>query len=78
MADEASDQLEIFSKPGCPYTRELKRKPEHDGTPYVEHNVEGDPAALRRMLELNGGQRSVPTIVMGEQVTVGFHGTWKV
>jgi hypothetical protein len=29
---------------------------------------------LRRMLELNGNRRQVPTIVQGEGVTVGFHG----
>ncbi len=75
MAETAVNQVEIFSKPGCPYTRGLKRKLEHDGTPYVEHNIEGDPAALRRMLELNGGRRQVPTLVKGEQVMVGFHGT---
>lgn len=75
MAEEASNQAEIFSKPGCPYARGLKRKLEHDGTSYVEHDVQRDPAALRRMLEMNGGRRNVPTIVMREQVTVGFHGT---
>lgn len=75
MAEEANTQVEVFSKPGCPYTRALRRKLQHDGTPYVEHDVESDPATLHRMLELNGGRRNVPTIVMGEQVIVGFHGT---
>jgi len=74
MAEEAIKQAEVFTKHGCPYTRALKRKLQHDGTPFVEHNVEDNPAALQRMLELNGGRRSVPTIVMGERVIVGFHG----
>jgi DNA-binding transcriptional ArsR family regulator/glutaredoxin len=69
---------EIFTKPGCPYCRALKRKLEHDGTRYVEHDVQGDPQARRRMMDLNGGRREVPTIVMGDQVMVGFHGTWTV
>jgi len=75
MAEQAKSQAEIYSKPECPYTRALRRKLQHDGTAFVEHNVEDDPAALQRMLELNGGRRNVPTIVMGEQVIVGFHGT---
>jgi len=75
MAEQAESQAEIYSKPGCPYTRALKRKLQHDGTPFVEHNVENDPAKLRRMLELNGGQRLVPTIVLGGDVSVGFHGS---
>ena len=66
--------VEIFSKPTCPYTRGLKRKLEHDGAAYVEYDVQSDPAKLRLMLELNGGQRHVPTIRQGGQVTVGFHG----
>ena len=70
----AEGTVEIFSKPTCPYTRGLKRKLEHDGAAYVEYDVQSDPAKLRLMLELNGGQRNVPTIRQGGQVTVGFHG----
>ncbi|MEJ2209985.1 MAG: glutaredoxin family protein, partial [Anaerolineae bacterium] len=44
------------------------------GVAYAEHNVKADPAALRRMLDLNGNRRHVPTIVQGDQVSVGFHG----
>jgi glutaredoxin len=66
--------VEIFSKPTCPYTRGLKRKLEHDRVSYVEYDVQSDPAKLKLMLELNGGQRNVPTVRQGDQVTVGFHG----
>ena len=38
-------------------------------------DVQRDPAALRRMLELNGGIREVPTIVVDHQVEVGRGGT---
>jgi glutaredoxin len=69
-----SNQVEIFVKEGCPYCRGLKRKLEHDGTAYTEHDVERDRAALQRMLALNGGRRNVPTVVAGQQVIVGFHG----
>jgi glutaredoxin len=44
------------------------------GIRYVEHDVVADRDALRRMLELNGGRRHVPTIVQDGAVTVGFHG----
>lgn len=70
-----SDAVQIFTKAGCPYTRALKRKLEHDGLSYVEYDVLQEPDTLQRMLELNGGQRRVPTIVMGEQVIIGFHGS---
>jgi mycoredoxin len=73
-AARAPPTVEIFSKPTCPYTRGLKRKLEHDGITYVEYDVQSDPAKLKLMLELNGGQRNVPTVHQDDQVTVGFHG----
>jgi mycoredoxin len=75
MTMQGNMEAEIFTKPGCPYCRALKRKLEREGTAFVEHDVQSDPAALQRMLALNGGQRKVPTLVLGEKVTVGFHGT---
>nr|MBC7243805.1 glutathione S-transferase N-terminal domain-containing protein [Chloroflexota bacterium] len=74
-ATPAPNAVQIFSKAGCPYTRALRRKLEHDGLPYVEYDVLQEPDMLQRMLALNGGQRKVPTIVMGEQVIIGFHGS---
>jgi glutaredoxin len=64
----------VFAKPGCPYCAAAKDDLQKRGAPYTEHNVQADPAALRQMLELNGGQRRVPTIVHDDQVTVGFQG----
>jgi glutaredoxin len=52
----------------------LKRKLEREGAAFIEHDVQANPAALQRMLSVNGGQRNVPTIVLGEEVSVGFHG----
>jgi len=68
MTLQPTTEVEIFTKPGCPYSRALKRKLLREGTAFVEHNVQTDPTALRRMLNL-------PTIVMGTEVSVGFHGT---
>jgi len=67
-------RMEIFIKAGCPYCRALKRKLEGEGVVFVEHDVQADREALQRMLALNGGRRHVPTILQGEEVSVGFHG----
>jgi glutaredoxin 3 len=64
----------IFTKPGCPYCVAAKDDFQRRGIRYVEHNVKADKAALRRMLEMNGGRRHVPTILQDGAVTVGFHG----
>lgn len=67
-------QVEIFTKPGCPYCTGAKDDFQKRGVAFTEHNVKADKKALRRMLELNGGQRRVPTIVQDGDVTVGFRG----
>ena len=64
----------IYTKPGCPYCAAAKDDLVRQGIRYVEYDVIADRPALRRMLELNGGQRRVPTIVRDGEVTVGFHG----
>lgn len=67
-------EVTIYTKPGCPYCAAARDDLQQQGIRYAEHNVKADQAALRRMLELNGNRRQVPTIVQGGKVTVGFHG----
>ncbi len=67
-------EVTIYTKPGCPYCAAALDDMQRRSVGYTEHNVQQDGAALKRMLELNGGRRQVPTIVQGEQVTVGFNG----
>lgn len=38
-------------------------------------NVKSDPEAMKRFLELSGGEREVPLIHQDGKVTVGFGGT---
>jgi hypothetical protein len=39
------------------------------------HDVRKDAAAMKRFLELSGGDRRVPLIEEGGRVTVGFGGS---
>lgn len=67
--------LELFGTPGCPYTRELREDLEWQGRPFVEYDVEADPAALRRMLDLTQGDRTVPVLVEDGAVRqIGWQG----
>ena len=68
------NEVVIYTKPGCPYCAAAKDDLRQKNLHYTEYDVIGDSDALRRMLDLNGGRRHVPTIVQGDQVTVGFHG----
>ena len=66
--------LELYGASGCPYTAELRDQLELQGTAFVEFDVERDPNALQRLLELSG-TRSVPTLVeRGHVIAVGWQG----
>lgn len=39
------------------------------------HDVESDPAAMKRFLELSGGERRVPLLVEDGRVTIGYGGS---
>ena len=67
-------QVTIYTKPGCPYCAAAKDDLQRQSIHYTERNVKADKAALKPMLELNGGRRSVPTIDRSGQVSVGFNG----
>jgi glutaredoxin len=53
----------------------LREHLQWEGIDFVEHDVEGDPAARERMLALTGGQRAVPVWVEDDRVKqVGWQG----
>ena len=68
-------KTELFGTRSCPYTRELREQLLWDGVDFVEHDVEGDAAALARMVELADGRRTVPVLVEGGRVKqIGWQG----
>ncbi len=69
-----SDEVTIFTKPGCPYCAAAKEDFRRRQVAFSERDVVSDRRALEQMLSLNGGKRLVPTIVEGGQTRVGFNG----
>lgn len=68
-------EVELFGGSGCPYTSELREQLLWDGREFVEHDVETDQAALRRMMQLTGGQRTIPVLVVdGRVAQIGWQG----
>lgn len=68
-------RVELFGARGCPYTAELREELRWRGVEFVEHDVEADPEARRRMLALTGGVRTVPVLVEdGRVVEIGWKG----
>jgi mycoredoxin len=67
--------VELYGTPGCPFTGELREHLLWEDVDFVEHDVESDPEALARMLELTGGQRAVPVLVEDGRVQqIGWQG----
>lgn len=69
------NSLELFGTSTCPFTQELRDWLEWKRRDFVEYDVEADPEALKRMLSLAGGQRTVPVLVEdGKVVQIGWNG----
>ena len=70
-----TEDVELYGSQGCPYTAELREQLLWEEKVFTEFDVEADQAALRRMLELTGGQRTVPVLVEGGRVAqIGWQG----
>ena len=57
--------VELYTSAGCPYSAAAREDLEWRGVDFVEYDVERDPEAYERMIELTGGNRTVPVIVEG-------------
>lgn len=67
--------LELYGTASCPYTAQLREDLEWRRAEFVEYDVDRDADALSRMLELSGGDRTVPLLAdAGRIVQVGFEG----
>ncbi len=64
-------EIEIYTTPTCGHCIQAKKFLKERGVPYIERNVMDDPEALNEMLQLTD-TRSVPVIVCGSDVVVGF------
>lgn len=72
---EVSREVELYTAPGCPYSRELREHLTWSGVPFVEYDVEADAGARERLAALTGGRPAVPVLVEGGRVTeVGWRG----
>lgn len=60
----------LYSQPGCPPCFAAKRFLAARGVEFEYRDVQADPAALRELAALRS--QSTPTIVVGEEVMIGF------
>jgi glutaredoxin len=68
-------KFELFGTASCPYTREVREDLEWRGEEFVEYDVDADPDARARMLQISNGQRTVPVLVEdGKVIRIGWQG----
>lgn len=56
----------VYTTAWCSDCEALKRTLDKWGVPFEEVDIEHDEDAARHVQEVNGGRRSVPTVVAGE------------
>jgi mycoredoxin len=62
---ETDPQITIYTRPWCGSVMRVKRWLDRRGIHYTEIDISRNKEAARYVEELNGGQRSVPTILAG-------------
>jgi mycoredoxin len=56
--------LTVYSTTWCGYCVRLKKLLDREGIQYAEVNIEDDEAAAQLVEVVNGGNRTVPTVVL--------------
>ncbi|MGW4807486.1 mycoredoxin [Kitasatospora sp. NPDC004272] len=59
-----SGTVTMYSTTWCGYCNRLKSQLEREGIAYTEVNIEQDPASASYVESVNGGNQTVPTVVV--------------
>ncbi|MYS18690.1 mycoredoxin [Streptomyces sp. DvalAA-14] len=59
-----SGNVTMYSTSWCGYCRRLKSQMDREGIAYTEINIEQDPASAKFVEEANGGNQTVPTLLI--------------
>ncbi|HST47831.1 mycoredoxin [Jatrophihabitans sp.] len=54
--------LTMYTTTWCGYCVRLKHGLDRAGIPFIEVNIEQDEAAAERVMQVNGGNQTVPTL----------------
>ena len=53
----------MYMKPGCPYCQRAREHYDAEGIELIEYDAQNDPVRKREMLEMTGGDPTVPALV---------------
>ena len=55
--------MTMYTTSWCGFCRRLKSQLDREGIGYAEIDIEREPSAADKVVEINGGNRTVPTVV---------------
>jgi len=68
-------KTELFGTKSCQFTAELREDLDWRKVDFIEYDVEEDAEALKRMLQLTAGKKTVPVLVKDDKVVqIGWQG----
>ena len=60
----------MYTTPWCGYCVRLKKMMQREGISYAEVDIEQDPSAADLVMQANGGNRTVPTLVFADGIAL--------
>jgi mycoredoxin len=66
MTATPSTAVTMYTTPWCGYCVRLKKMMQREGISYAEVDIEQDPSAAEVVMQANGGNRTVPTLVFAD------------
>jgi mycoredoxin len=60
----------MFTTTWCGYCVRLKKLMQREGIEFAEVDIEQDPSAAERVMQANGGNRTVPTLIFADGVAL--------
>ncbi|MQA94986.1 MAG: mycoredoxin [Streptosporangiales bacterium] len=66
MATPTTAQITMYTTPWCGFCRRLKSQLSREGIEIAEVDIEQDPSAADYVMEVNGGNQTVPTLLFAD------------
>ncbi|MFD2090445.1 mycoredoxin [Blastococcus deserti] len=70
MPSTPTAAVTMYTTPWCGYCVRLKKLMEREGIPFAEVDIEQDAQAAELVMNANGGNRTVPTLVFADGIAL--------
>ena len=70
MTATPATAVTMYTTPWCGYCVRLKKLMQREGIDYAEVDIENDAQAADRVMQANGGNRTVPTLVFPDGIAL--------